>query len=702
MKNTIKLKGCSPRVMMLHLKALGIFRIIAEQKDVFVKARWDNDEFTLQTMLNRDDLVQFFCDEYVPTPIVSPWNKDSIFSTEEKGSIISEIMKSSDKRLSPYKITIEKSLSIRKKRGYGAEAKNDEKNKIELIKELRNSLPESAISWIDTAVVTKLGNRLSHGPILVTGGNDGRVDISKKFAGSILTYIKDDKKMDYVHNSLFGSAVSMKEEGSAGPFYPGTYADNAASPINDKVYTLANPLDFILAMEGVLFFAGNMRRSGEHQFTSFPFSVRSSQAGYDTACVENSKERGELWIPMWNNLATCDELKYVFAEGRVQVTNKPARGVEFALALANFGAMKGIYAFQRFGVFERKGRSHHMIDIGRIHTAKNNTNGKMLLEIEQWLNRIRNMDKKPNSITSILHRIDDKIIRYCAGGNAHHLQEILIMIGKMERQLALSPRHSIPPLNSLSTEWINGCNVDTPEFRLAMSLGSIYSKKTHYPIRHNLEQVKIPSPDARKEYIQWKSKNPTVVWGRGDLVQNMIRVLERRCIDGLVKRAGIPLESYVYARVDDVIGFIEKKLNDQMIYDLVLPLSMINYRSINIDGVLWRTPDFVPELYACLKSNFPPVQVSQQSKNKTSRKKQISVFESSILGLLKSGQQNTALNIMHRRLKVSGYHTITYRTKNMYDRVGDETLRRLCAALLFPVHKNDTMHMLDQLTLVGT
>ena len=43
----LELTGCSPEPLMSYLKALGIFRLVAEQKDKDARAWWQNDSFCL-------------------------------------------------------------------------------------------------------------------------------------------------------------------------------------------------------------------------------------------------------------------------------------------------------------------------------------------------------------------------------------------------------------------------------------------------------------------------------------------------------------------------------------------------------------------------------------------------------------------------------------------------------------------------------
>jgi len=68
-----KLAGCVPDVLAHYLKAIGVFRLIAEQADPNVRGFWENDCWNLITTLSEDQLQKFFLEEYQPTPILAPW-----------------------------------------------------------------------------------------------------------------------------------------------------------------------------------------------------------------------------------------------------------------------------------------------------------------------------------------------------------------------------------------------------------------------------------------------------------------------------------------------------------------------------------------------------------------------------------------------------------------------------------------------------
>lgn len=93
--------GCAPQPLANYLKALGILRLVAEQKDPQARGWWDGDRFRLATTLDREGLRKFFLDDYRPTPLIAPWNKGSGFYKADDPAL-TPIAVSSAPRLAPY------------------------------------------------------------------------------------------------------------------------------------------------------------------------------------------------------------------------------------------------------------------------------------------------------------------------------------------------------------------------------------------------------------------------------------------------------------------------------------------------------------------------------------------------------------------------------------------------------------------------
>src|SRR2546426_11763804 len=78
-RHDLELTGCTPEPLMAYLKALGILRLVSEQKDPDARGWWHDDVFWLRSALDRDALLKFFLENYKPTPLVAPWNAGSGF-----------------------------------------------------------------------------------------------------------------------------------------------------------------------------------------------------------------------------------------------------------------------------------------------------------------------------------------------------------------------------------------------------------------------------------------------------------------------------------------------------------------------------------------------------------------------------------------------------------------------------------------------
>jgi CRISPR-associated protein Csx17 len=99
------LTGCTPTPLAHYLKAIGILRLVAQQKDPDVRGFWCDQHFCLLTSLDEGALEAFFLDEYSPTPFVSPWNKGSgFYAKSDKG--LTPLEHSTAERFKPFRFGI--------------------------------------------------------------------------------------------------------------------------------------------------------------------------------------------------------------------------------------------------------------------------------------------------------------------------------------------------------------------------------------------------------------------------------------------------------------------------------------------------------------------------------------------------------------------------------------------------------------------
>ncbi len=71
--------GCTPQPLANYLKALGILRLIAEQKDSNVRGWWEGDRFRLATTLDEQALMTFFWMNINPHHLFHRGIKDLVF-----------------------------------------------------------------------------------------------------------------------------------------------------------------------------------------------------------------------------------------------------------------------------------------------------------------------------------------------------------------------------------------------------------------------------------------------------------------------------------------------------------------------------------------------------------------------------------------------------------------------------------------------
>ena len=176
----LRLEGCTAEPLAGYLKSIGLLRIIAAQADSGVRARWSGDTFVVDTTMSLDDLIDFVVTRYVPTPIITPWNKGSGFGTDDGAKsktafeAVSLLRRSTDPRLATYRATIDAAFGLTTQDGWNA------LGKVEQVSLCRAALPDEAVDWIDAAVVISTNSR-SFPPLLGTGGNDGRLDFGSNF-----------------------------------------------------------------------------------------------------------------------------------------------------------------------------------------------------------------------------------------------------------------------------------------------------------------------------------------------------------------------------------------------------------------------------------------------------------------------------------------------------------------------------------------
>lgn len=615
--NSLPLEGCTPEPLMNYLKALGVLKIVVEQKfDSEARGFWKDGIFHLHTHITAECLVTAFSERYQPSPILSPWNEAAGFK-KKKGTDVEAVLKagdSSELRYARFK------QSVSSARAIVAEAKADD-DKDDLILNLRNKLPDDVIQWLDAC--GSYGNeKCQFAPFLGTGGNVGKMEISINYLKNI-SILFDEKKhansrVPWLRSALFSSNEERSIFSSVSQFAPGR-AGGANATQGTEGKSMINPWDFILMIEGSLFLTSSTTRKLSSQRSAksaFPFTVDVSAVGSSALALsdlDNQKGRGELWMPLWARPSSLGELKSLFAEGRAELRGQQAtNGLDFARAVAGLGVDRGIKHFMRFSIVEFVKAGVMAAPLGTFEVAAKN-DAHLLKEIDTWLSTMKRAcnDKTPTRFRALLRETEKAIFDYCQhgdnGSDKSRFQRILISLGNAERVTAKAPKFrsdakGLRPIGPLSMEWVSAADDGSPEFEIALALASLFDKDIG-SLRRNLEDVEI-----RGNSISWTDRNHSAVWSAVDLAPNLAAILSRRVMDANKSgNAANALKSSHRASLSAVAKFIAGELDEARITDLIWSLSLCKlaaYKHEKATGQPASETPILPAAYRLLKLLF--------------------------------------------------------------------------------------------------
>lgn len=680
----IPLPGCTPEPLMGYLKALGILRLVSEQEDREACGYWRNDVFVLYSKLDQSAITHFFLSRYQPTPLVGPWGARSGFyngpSERTAREALNAVLASEDARFVRFKEMVIQVRALLKERNISEKPKDEEK--LALLTACRTHLPDEILPWLDTCYVL-LGDERRFPPLLGTGGNEGSGSYFSGFAQQLVACLLHRKHDQALETALFGTTRS----GVYADQTPGHFSPTAARGVNAtqgfEGSVATNPWDYLLALEGTCLWAsGIVRRLGQTgpRMASFPFTVNVSGVGSGslvsadgTKPKQAKRDIAEMWLPMWSRPSSLRELTTLLAEGRASVGRRLAvTGVDMARAAAELGVDRGISAFKRSVFLMRNGRSFLAIPTGSVSVHQQES-VDLLRQLDPWLDRFRKATggkNVPARFVAALRNIDSAIFDFCRYGGKPLFQCILITLGRAERELALTEgkvgKRQINPLVGLSRGWIDAAYDNSPEFDVALALSQMHDPAYKIgPLRTNLEPVTIGRKKSGDLYSNWAEKDRCVVWNAADLATNLANTLQRRLMDGQRNESGyLPITSRFTASLDTVAAFIEGKLDDRRIDELIWALMLVDgcgASQPNQSGVT-ASEIPLPREYALLRLLYLPRPLVAHRKDdriiwRLAPEGESGIpirLELRILPLLRTGRVGEACQIAAQRLRVSG------------------------------------------------
>jgi CRISPR-associated protein Csx17 len=741
MTHDLALLGCTPEPLMNYLKALGIFRLVAEQADPQAKLSWRSGIAHLESTLDRDALVDFFTNQYRPTPIVVPWSGGDFFGINPDGNsgpfkkcptstrVIEAFLATKTDRLKPYREVLGQVLQAMHDCNVHTKADIEgaanKKVKSHFVAILRSRLPETVVDWLDAAAQPE-EDSTAFNPLLGSGGgNDGNTHFSDNFMQNLWDSLPDfdnqrvaESSKPSVAHALFNELAGQLSE-RTGALYDSGAVGGPNATQGFKREFLVNPWNFVLALEGLLIFAGGLaKRAGSQSLasSSFPFLIRMSAAGSDFGSATN-KEYGqhEVWLPLWNRASTFNEVSHFFREGRAQVGRRAARnGVDMARAVSTKGVSAGIDEFRRYGLIRGRVGGENYFTAAAIgsYQVRYNSSVTLLEQIDPWLMKfeyaLRDGDV-PSRYRTQFQKLDRVITDYCRSSRNSSsdvaLTSVIEEIGRTERILSLGQafckKQSIRPIQGLSPSWLKRADDHSPEFRLAAAIASIEGNRDGIaPFRAFLETVVF-----KGNYADWSPGSTSAVWSNRPLAANLAAVFKRRQMEAFRNGLNaVPLKSQRTAPLSDVINFLHGDINEDKLTALLWALPGIDWSNVEWISPVLRGGDVshVPFEFGLPRLLVEPLSLRSFTDQKGNKywyrglASHTTVPDPDVFHLLASGRGdaiNQSVTRAARRLKSSGLLANGYRNSRQSGSAVSVTSNisseRLLAAMLFPLSDQD-------------
>jgi len=591
---------------MSYLQALGVLRVLHEQRAPGLASYWHGSTLHIESHLTEETIIRFFVDDYEPTPMLSPWNGGGGFRTlkHEKGEqAVARMESSDDPRLASFRNAID---AARRVWDWGLrdgwlEEKWEEKpgggkkytlkpDKATFLAACRAVFPDEALDWLDASVVLTDARKPQYPLLLGTGGNLGRLDLTTTYMealSGLLDPEQTSRTTELLAHALFGYGHPELDTKAVGQYFPA-----AAGTMNSSAYGSApvtNLWSIAFYMEGALLFASGVARrfSGSQGLATTPFTVSGHPAGYSAA--EGERVKGEFWAPLWKRPMTVPELRRVIAEGRVSWRGKQAaHGLDAAKALTTLGVDRGLSRFERYVIADRFGQSPLAVPAGSFAVKRQPADHVSLLRTtDTWLDRARRQPR-PSAAASALRRVDAAQMDVTQNPDSRtHLQDFLVELASLEWVISRNPELAaatgpVPPLDR--KRWGPALDDWSPEWRLAAALATQHD--TDGTSASVLLRPVKPSDKSRKR-LEW-DKKPTGT-PSGSVTDRLAAALIERTVrcayrtpDPEVPTAGsggmVAFDYAANVRAGDVMAFLNRRVDDRRLNRLLSAAALLDGR----------------------------------------------------------------------------------------------------------------------------
>lgn len=558
--------GCYASSLLGWLKGLGLMAVSGEC------GFWQSERFYLEAE-SVDDVLDRFLVSYSPKPIANPWNKASGFL---KTGGVDTYLEAKAKRWSGVSRTFQQ---IQARLATEDLTKSSSDLKLSLYPILRRAIGERIFrDWLAAVLLireVKGKPKAEINPLLGMGGNVSTVDLGATYlscCGMLWDLQTGDTTPDAgkfveaaiankpLKNSLIKSGILCHLSPIADFFGELQNTSEVEDyPDNGSSSQLANPVDFILAIEGLLNFSGSLAelKDGEFQGWSvagYPLLLEVNSGSADTS-DRSQLSKHEVWLPLWHEPLDIEDFRQnVLTDLRFRLANQVHDTIDFLQLLANRSEGLKFSRYARFGFWRRKGKGNYAIHLGLAAPGGSDIGS----ELRSWRKSVIPRPSQSNELYHLLMALEQSLTSLTKGTAS--IQELLILLGRVELTLSdhESPYH--PPQPHLTEEWVRQAydEYPSPEFRLAAALAST-------GLRRHLSKARY-SP-TKKNWFWSKQAHPVRSQSLAALAADLLQQWN--------EDEHHPCERFhISVSQADIQLFIEGTLNDSLILKLAVGLSL--------------------------------------------------------------------------------------------------------------------------------
>ena len=441
-----------------------------------------------------------------------------------------------------------------------------------------------------------------------------------------------------------GNGCFSAQSGKGTPFFPDAIkAYNIGSGWKVEDYPF-NSLDYVLAVEGGFAMRGSVGRTlaaNSRRFAAFPFVF---DAGEEMVNKDGDTKgtASALWFPLWSRPTTYSELSSFIADAQARLPRKDARfSAEFMRALHSQGIDAGFTSWQEFRFKQRVTdvpwvTTGAHIEVAFREDATRLNRALQPLDESQFLDQFeikwkggKADSKSPHPVRAAINAAMETASRETTH---YHCLDLLSTVFRACRQMAISKSFpdTLPgkrarffrplPMEDWNNllESLAHYDPENPregaEFRIARAVASMTGsvkrrdgKDEVLPLLGSLLPLKLekwgwhlPRPPKEKPSKQ-------AVWTGTDVCHDLAAVLARRYMDSLTddRPALVPATDSFGARLGDVLSFLRRELDDQLIARWIEALSLIGWKFMKLENApAGGEPEShaIPPEYAALRA----------------------------------------------------------------------------------------------------